>query len=65
MLCIRLKGQLMLLGGTNMWFLTILLGILILDSTTSRIGDLAGLAVIAYGVYKLYIREKKTWNGGE
>lgn len=48
-----------------MWFLTILLGILILDSTTSRIGDLAGLAVIAYGVYKLYIREKKTWNGGE
>ena len=46
-----------------MWFLTILLGILILDSTTSRIGDLAGLAVIAYGVYKLYIREKKTWRG--
>ncbi len=48
-----------------MWLLTILLGLLILDSTTSKIGDLAGLAVIAYGMYKLYIREKKTWRGEE
>lgn len=46
-----------------MWLLTILLGILILDSTTSRIGDLAGLAVIAFGVYKLYVSENGKWRG--
>ena len=46
-----------------MWLLAVLLGITILGLTHSKIGDLIGIAVIAYGFGMAYIREKKTWRG--
>lgn len=36
---------------------TIVLGIVILGLTHSRIADIVGMLVIAFGVYKLYVSE--------
>ena len=44
-----------------MWLIIVLLGIIILGLTHSKMGDLIGIAVIAYGFGMAYIREKKTW----
>ena len=46
-----------------MWLVSIIVGFLILGLTHSKIGDLIGIAIIAYGFGMAYIREKKTWNG--
>lgn len=43
----------------------IILGIVILGLTHSRIADIVGMLVIAFGVYKLYVSENGTWRGEE
>jgi len=39
----------------------IVLGIIVLGLTHSRVGDMVGIAVIAYGLGMLYINEKSKW----
>lgn len=43
----------------------IILGIVILGLTHSRIADIVGMIVIAFGVYKLYVSENGKWRGEE
>lgn len=45
------------------YIVIIILGIIILGLTHSRLGDIVGIATIAYGFGMAYIREKKTWRG--
>ena len=41
----------------------IILGIIVLGLTHSRIADIVGMLVIAFGVYKLCVSEKNKWRG--
>lgn len=43
----------------------IILGIIILGLTHSRIGDMVGIAIVAYGLGMLYVNEKTKWRGNE
>ena len=43
----------------------VILGIIILGLTHSRIADIVGIAVIAYGLGMLYINEKSKWRGSD
>jgi hypothetical protein len=44
---------------------TIVLGIIILGLTHSRIADIIGIAVIACGLGMLYNHEKNKWRGND
>lgn len=43
----------------------IILGVIILGLTHSRIADIVGMLVIAFGVYKLYVSENDRWRGSD
>ena len=44
---------------------TIVLGIIILGLTHSRIADIVGITIIAYGLGMLYNHEKSKWRGSD
>lgn len=43
----------------------IILGIIVLGLTHSRIGDIVGIAIVAFGLGMLYVNEKSKWRGEE
>lgn len=43
----------------------IILGIIVLGLTHSRIGDMVGIAIVAYGLGMLYVSEKNKWEGND
>jgi hypothetical protein len=44
---------------------TIILGIIVLGLTHSRIADIVGITIIAYGLGMLYVNEKGNWRGSD
>ena len=47
------------------YIVIIILGIIILGLTHSRLGDIVGIAIVAYGLGMLYVNEKSKWRREE